>query len=151
MRNAADPHHACEPSSILHRLPCHCPPPSPSTRLPQARLTHPFFPRAQNKNVVSVKGGCLNGLDWSRAIHIWTKSAMIPIPEGSEFYSEESTRTSGYGDSQECLDQPGMLAGSGGCMNQSPSEDGGAGDRPRGPEGLCDLAGPDMKAVLHGM
>lgn len=39
---------------------------------------------------------------------------MIPIPEGAESYSEESTQTSGYGESQETLDQPGMLAGSGG-------------------------------------
>ncbi|KAI0390620.1 Mss4-like protein [Xylariaceae sp. FL0594] len=41
------------------------------------------------KPVVSVKGGCLEGLDWSTAIHIWTKSAMVPIPEGAEAYSEE--------------------------------------------------------------
>lgn len=30
----------------------------------------------QNKRVVSVKGGCLEGLDWGKAIHIWTKSAV---------------------------------------------------------------------------
>ncbi|KAK3328923.1 Mss4-like protein [Apodospora peruviana] len=36
-----------------------------------------------NKSVVSVKGGCIDGLDWKAAIHIWTKSAMVPIPEGS--------------------------------------------------------------------
>ncbi|KAI9171839.1 hypothetical protein HJFPF1_01330 [Paramyrothecium foliicola] len=65
------------------------------------------------KNVVSVKGGCLEGLDWNRAIHIWTKSAMVPIPEGSESHSEESGYTD-YGDSQEVLDQPSDLTGSGG-------------------------------------
>lgn len=77
---------------------------------------------------------------------------MIPIPESSESYSEESTRTSSYGDSQECLDQPGMLAGSGGCQGGLPSEAGeneAAKVRRTEPEGLCDLAGPDFKAVLH--
>ncbi|KAI2782701.1 Mss4-like protein [Daldinia loculata] len=68
------------------------------------------------KNVVSVKGGCIDGLDWSRAIHIWTKSAMIPIPEGSETYSEEPTE-SDYCASRESLDQPldpaGILMNSG--------------------------------------
>ncbi|KAI1094132.1 Mss4-like protein [Rostrohypoxylon terebratum] len=69
------------------------------------------------KNVVSVKGGCLEGLDWSRAIHIWTKSAMVPIPEGSESFSEEPSESE-YCTSQESLDQPpdapGMLVGNGG-------------------------------------
>jgi len=66
-----------------------------------------------NKNVVSVKGGCIDGLDWRKAIHIWTKSAMVPIPEGSEAYEEESDRTD-YGDTQDLLDQPVELRGSGG-------------------------------------
>ncbi|KIH94501.1 hypothetical protein SPBR_06138 [Sporothrix brasiliensis 5110] len=65
------------------------------------------------KNVVSVKGGCLEGLDWRSAIHIWTKTAMVPIPEGSESHSEEADYTE-YGSSQEELDQPEMLRGSGG-------------------------------------
>ena len=65
---------------------------------------------------MSVKGGCIEGLDWSKAIHIWTKSAMVPIPEGSEAHSEESG-FSGYSlnSSQEDLDQPGPLIGSDGC------------------------------------
>lgn len=65
------------------------------------------------KNVVSVKGGCIDGLDWKAAIHIWTKSAMVPIPEGSETHSEESDYTD-YGTSQEMLDQPTDLRGNGG-------------------------------------
>ncbi|KAH8766758.1 Mss4-like protein [Diaporthe sp. PMI_573] len=70
-----------------------------------------------NKRVVSVKGGCLEGLDWKTAIHIWTKSAMIPIPEDAESYEE--SQTTGYSDSQETLDQPGMLlAGSGGVPGE---------------------------------
>ncbi|KAH7027686.1 uncharacterized protein B0I36DRAFT_327642 [Microdochium trichocladiopsis] len=67
-----------------------------------------------NKKVVSVKGGCIDGLDWTRAIHIWTKSAMVPIPEGVESYPQEeedrrsSVSSSGesYASSQEFLDQP---------------------------------------------
>lgn len=39
---------------------------------------------------------------------------MVPIPEGSETHSEESGFTS-YGSSQEMLDQPGCLTGSGEC------------------------------------
>ncbi|PQE20143.1 3-oxo-5-alpha-steroid 4-dehydrogenase protein [Rutstroemia sp. NJR-2017a BBW] len=41
------------------------------------------------KNVVSVRGGCLEGLDWSKARHIWVKRAMVPIPEGVETSDEE--------------------------------------------------------------
>ncbi|KAK4229768.1 centromere protein V [Podospora fimiseda] len=62
------------------------------------------------KNIVSVKGGCIEGLDWKEAIHIWTKSAMVPIPEGSESHSEGSEWTD-YGRAQEELDQPGGLCG----------------------------------------
>ncbi|KAI0484136.1 Mss4-like protein [Xylariaceae sp. FL0804] len=70
------------------------------------------------KNVVSVKGGCLEGLDWSRAIHIWTRSAMVPIPEGCESHAgdpppDPEDSSGGYGGSQEALDQPGMLTGNG--------------------------------------
>lgn len=67
----------------------------------------------KGKNVVSVKGGCIDGLDWAKAIHIWTKSAMVPIPEGSESYEGESEYTN-YCTSQESLDQPIDLRGSGG-------------------------------------
>ncbi|CAK7240658.1 MAG: hypothetical protein STHCBS139747_002104 [Sporothrix thermara] len=70
------------------------------------------------KNVVSVKGGCLEGLDWRGAIHIWTKTAMVPIPEGSESHSEEADYTE-YGSSQEELDQPELLRGSGGDPSNS--------------------------------
>ncbi|KAK4245365.1 Mss4-like protein [Corynascus novoguineensis] len=61
------------------------------------------------KNVVSVKGGCIEGLDWKSAIHIWTKSAMVPIPEGSETYSESGPTE--YSESQDGLDQPIGLTG----------------------------------------
>lgn len=41
---------------------------------------------------------------------------MIPIPEDAESYEE--SQTTGYSDSQETLDQPGMLAGSGGVSGE---------------------------------
>ncbi|KAJ5887774.1 hypothetical protein N7495_007815 [Penicillium taxi] len=39
----------------------------------------------------NVKGGCLEGLDkdmMKSAIHIWTKHAIVDIPEGAEKWSE---------------------------------------------------------------
>lgn len=72
------------------------------------------------KNVVSIKGGCIVGLDWQKAIHIWTKSAMVPIPEGCETHEGEPTDSASSG-SQELLDRlldsPGPLTGSGGNPN----------------------------------
>ncbi|KAI0160687.1 glutathione-dependent formaldehyde-activating [Xylariaceae sp. FL1272] len=65
------------------------------------RLIH----STKGKDFVSVKGGCLEGLDWGKAIHIWTKSAMVPIPEGSERHPEEPSDTETCS-SQETLDQP---------------------------------------------
>ncbi|KAJ4163770.1 hypothetical protein LMH87_005478 [Akanthomyces muscarius] len=57
-----------------------------------------------SKNVVSVRGGCVSGIDWTKAVHIWTKSAMVPIPESSESYSEESSDSSGQASAQQLLD-----------------------------------------------
>lgn len=42
--------------------------------------------------MLSVKAGCLDGLSKTmmrKAIHIWTKSAVVDIPEGVEQYEEE--------------------------------------------------------------
>ncbi|KAF8846884.1 hypothetical protein BDZ45DRAFT_682239 [Acephala macrosclerotiorum] len=49
------------------------------------------------KEVVSVKGGCIEGLDWRKARHIWCKRAMVPIPEGVE-RDEEEPEDEDYGD-----------------------------------------------------
>jgi len=41
---------------------------------------------------LSVKSGCLDGMTkeiMRTAVHIWTKSAVIDIPEGVEAYEEE--------------------------------------------------------------
>jgi hypothetical protein len=36
------------------------------------------------KTTVSIKGGCVEGLDWSVGKHIYTRSAVFPIPPGAE-------------------------------------------------------------------
>lgn len=36
------------------------------------------------KGTVSVKGGCVEGLDWRAGKHIFCRSAVVPIPEGAE-------------------------------------------------------------------
>lgn len=89
-----------------------------------------------DKNVVSVKGGCIDGLDWKTAVHIWTKNAMVPIPEGAENHREEAEYTD-YGDQQEALDQPTDLRGSGGTPAGAVSVD-----------GRCELSGT-LKAIVH--
>ncbi|KAJ2989204.1 hypothetical protein NUW58_g3588 [Xylaria curta] len=93
------------------------------------------------KSVVSVKGGCIEGLDWATAIHIWTKSAMVPIPESSESYSEEPSE-SDYGSVQETLDQPadqpGALVNSGGFPIAASIPEVARLDRIRG---ACELSG----------
>lgn len=61
------------------------------------------------------------GLDWHKAIHIWTKSAMVPIPEGCEAHEGDPTDSTSSAGSQETLhelmDSPGPLTGSGGTPN----------------------------------
>ena len=41
---------------------------------------------------VAVKGGCLEGITgdvWTEAAHLWTKSALVSIPEGVDRWEEE--------------------------------------------------------------
>jgi hypothetical protein len=67
---------------------------------------------------------------------------MVPIPEGSESFEEESDYTD-YGETQDLLDQPVDLRGSGG----SPPGRGDAGDvgmdevRDAKIHGACELSG----------
>jgi hypothetical protein len=39
--------------------------------------------------VVAVKGGLLEGLEWENAIHIFTRSAVVTIPDGVESWVAE--------------------------------------------------------------
>ncbi|KAJ6783769.1 hypothetical protein PWT90_07674 [Aphanocladium album] len=76
----------------------------PKFELPESEMLSCYTSRTVlAKNVVSVRGGCVSGIDWSKAVHIFTKNAMVPIPEGSETYSEHST-DSGHGSDQRYLD-----------------------------------------------
>jgi hypothetical protein len=38
------------------------------------------------RGTVAIKGGLVEGLNWKDAIHIFTRSAVVPIPEGVEKY-----------------------------------------------------------------
>lgn len=35
---------------------------------------------------IVIKGGCIDGLDWKGGVHIYTRSAVVPIPEDAEQY-----------------------------------------------------------------
>lgn len=58
-----------------------------------ARLLHEHVsPEGKPANSVSVKAGCLTGLNKEMmrgAVHIWTKSAVIDVPEGVKQFEEE--------------------------------------------------------------
>lgn len=41
-------------------------------------------PDGTPKPTLSIKGGCLEGLSWEGARHIYTRTARVPVPEGSE-------------------------------------------------------------------
>lgn len=99
MRDSPDPFYGCR---------CH--PQGQIADLLDQTLT-PSPDEMKGKNFVSVKGGCLEGLDWSKAIHIWTKSAMVPIPEDATCSEEECSVFDAFGSSQETLDQPHTVRG----------------------------------------
>ncbi|KAK3290937.1 Mss4-like protein [Chaetomium fimeti] len=41
-------------------------------------------PDGTERETVSVKGGLVTGLDWTGAAHIYTRSAVVEVPEGVE-------------------------------------------------------------------
>ena len=45
-----------------------------------------YFPDGRYRHMVSFKAGCIDGLDWSGAIHIFAKSAVINIPQDCKKY-----------------------------------------------------------------
>jgi hypothetical protein len=42
-----------------------------------------------NPKVVAVKGGLLEELDWTGAMHIYCRSAVVPIPHGVKRWEAE--------------------------------------------------------------
>ncbi|KAF2114026.1 Mss4-like protein [Lophiotrema nucula] len=51
-----------------------------------SRILHAHVYEDKDPEVVAVKGGILEGLKWEGAKHIYTRSAVVPIPEGVEKY-----------------------------------------------------------------
>ncbi|KAK3213497.1 hypothetical protein GRF29_28g73555 [Pseudopithomyces chartarum] len=54
-----------------------------------SRILHAHVVEVGDPPVVAVKGGLLEGLDWKDAKHIFTRSAVVPIPDGVEFWIAE--------------------------------------------------------------
>jgi hypothetical protein len=54
-----------------------------------SRIIHARIVEGGEPETVSVKGGLLEGLDWSGGTHIFCRSAVVPIPEGMERYDGE--------------------------------------------------------------
>jgi hypothetical protein len=54
-----------------------------------SRIIHATIVEDGNPATVSVKAGLLEGLDWSGGIHIYCRSAVVPIPDGAERYDAE--------------------------------------------------------------
>ena len=49
------------------------------------RILHrSILPNGEPKPYVTVKGGCLDSIRLDRARHIWTRSALVPVPENSD-------------------------------------------------------------------
>jgi len=42
-----------------------------------------------NPEVVTVKGGLIEGLDWTAGTHLFCRSAVVPIPEGPKRFEAE--------------------------------------------------------------
>lgn len=49
---------------------------------------HSHKPDGTPVGIVSIKAGCVDGLEWRDVIHIWTSSAVVPIPEGVKQYEK---------------------------------------------------------------
>jgi hypothetical protein len=55
------------------------------------RILHAYVTNVgeANPETVAVKGGLLEGLDWSGGMHIFCRSAVVPIPEGVKRWEAE--------------------------------------------------------------
>jgi hypothetical protein len=52
------------------------------------RILHAHVVEVGDLEVVAVKGGLLEGLNWSEAKHIYCRSAVVPTPEGVERWED---------------------------------------------------------------
>ncbi|KAK7990610.1 hypothetical protein PG990_014890 [Apiospora arundinis] len=52
-----------------------------------SRLFHRIVaPDGTPRGTVSIKGGCVEGLDWAGGKHIYMRSAVVDVPAGAERY-----------------------------------------------------------------
>ena len=56
-----------------------------------SRIMHMTILEEGNPDTVSIKGGLIEGLDWTGGIHIFCRSAVVPIPEGAKRFEAEPT------------------------------------------------------------
>ena len=54
-----------------------------------SRYGNKLMHKANGEPNLVVKDGCLDNLVVSKAVHIWCKEAIVPIPEGVERFEEE--------------------------------------------------------------
>jgi hypothetical protein len=54
-----------------------------------SRILHAHVVDGGDPQVVAVKGGLLEGLEWKNAKHIFTRSAVVAIPDGVESWVAE--------------------------------------------------------------
>lgn len=55
-----------------------------------SRIIHEYIlPDGRKPDTVTVKGGLLEGLDWSGAIHLFCRSAVYQITEGAQMFDGE--------------------------------------------------------------
>lgn len=52
---------------------------------------HMTILEAGTPEAVSIKGGLIKDLDWTGGIHIFCRSAVVPIPAGSKRFEAEPT------------------------------------------------------------
>ena len=50
---------------------------------------HMYVLEKGRPEVVTVKGGLIEGLDWTEGIHLFCRSAVVPIPEGAKRFEAE--------------------------------------------------------------
>lgn len=56
-----------------------------------SRIMHERILEKETPKVVSIKGGLIEGLNWTGGTHIFCRSAVVPIPEGAEQFEAEPT------------------------------------------------------------
>jgi len=54
-----------------------------------SRIIHATIVEGGNPQSISVKAGLLDGLDWTGGMHIFCRSAVVPIPEGVRRWEAE--------------------------------------------------------------